>query len=238
MPGEWQLPGQSPPPSPRPPSPPGSVPQGRKASSGTTSWAADARYVSAKRAGAKAGLVSSCRRTRGSAGPGRLARTPAVTSGLCRRRAGGQDAADAARLTFCGLSPLAQPRAGRQGLQPGAPPGEPSEASPGPPLHPRKVRRRPGSSPRAFRSGWAAAEGGCAGTGAAFPRGGGRGRECELSLFPYNKSVAWGGNLPRLSGDSCWPRERTVLILGAPPPPEGLGQGRAGGPGQRPAARG
>lgn len=57
------------------------------------------------------------------------------------------------------------------------------------------------------------------------PRVNHRGRECEPALFPYNKPVAWWGNLP-VSQVTAAGRERDVLMLGAPPPPEGPDQGR------------
>lgn len=45
------------------------------------------------------------------------------------------------------------------------------------------------------------------------PRVNHHGRECEPALFPYNKPVAWWGNLP-VSQVTAAGRERDVLMLG------------------------
>lgn len=170
----------------------------------------------------------------GSAGPGRLARLPAVTSGLSWRL---EPVARTSRLWPGSLSAAF---ASRPGL--GRGPGSAARDAPTGFMSspPRKVRRPPSSwfLPQALPGSacWVGSrrEGGCPGSLATcLPRVNHLGREPELSLFPYNKPVAWWGNL-HVSQVTAAGLGQKCPHSGGTTSPRGSGPGQEGGLGGDP----
>lgn len=174
----------------------------------------------------------------GSAGPGQLARTPAVTSGLGGARS------PAARTLPAGAGSVttalrSQPRrAGGLGRQSGRPHGCVSREGEG--TAPRTPRPGPSGL-----SGWVGGRlaGGRPGGGPRFPQGSITRRKPELCLCPSSKPVAWWGNRHASQVTAAGPGQKCPQP-GAPRPLRGAGGTepprvgwREGSPGQGGPAR-